>query len=493
MKKFYLNNQNKKVRENLRNVGRNLSGRILVAVVVLFSIVVGGCVDADSMFGDSFVPPNQELDTYIDSGMTVKTTLIKLDSLPTSGLGAVYVGAYHSDMFGDVKANAFSTYFPYGFFNDTIFGLNPTFDSMQVQLDFNGCVGDTTFKMEISVHQIVNFRMEEDSLYYSNFDAEPFYDPTPIVEFVLSGDGDTTVTADLPESFYSRFLYNDPDDEYNPYYNDSVFIDIFKGFYIKMNNAPTTAEEGSIRQISLSSSLMRLYYHNEVDGETDADTTTHDYYFYNSYVEAGNNFSTFEHDYSTVDVAAGGVNLDDTLSGTELSRCMIQGFCGVGSQVEFDTAYVEKIKADAAELGYGHIALHSARMQWGIESRTPDGEVDVTTLDRATDRLVMYYDIEALDVIKDYDPSYESSGYTCDIDGYINRSRNIYTQLITSTMQAIFNKPDDEYYKDNESYKYITQLLPSWDYIFFYSETVVGGSASTDNAPQIVLVYTLVK
>lgn len=478
--------------ENKRKIERSLRSRVLVVVAALFSLIVGGCVDADSMFGDSFVPPNQELDTYIDSSMKVKTTLMKVDSLPSSGIGAVYIGAYHSDVFGDVRGTALSSFFPEGFESDTMWGVNPTFDSMQMKLDFNGCVGDTTFKMEISVHQIKDLVLSSDSLYYTNFDAEPFYEPTPLFEFVLSGDGDTTVTADLPESFYSTLLTEDEYDDNNPYNNDTVFIERFKGFYFKINNAPTTAEEGSIRQLSLSSSLMRLYYHNEQNGKVEADTTTHDYYFYG---REGNSFTIFENDYSTTDIAKGGVDINDTLTGTELSRCMIQGFSGVGTKLELDTLQFERIKEEAKAKGYGHVALHSATIEWGLESRELGTPVDVKTMERASDRLGLYYNILDLETPKDYDPKSEmgNKDFVSDLGGGLNRSRKIYTQTITSAIQSVFNKPEGEYYKDNENYKYVMELLPSWDYIFFYSETVVGGSASLDNAPQIVLVYTLVK
>lgn len=482
------------MREKFNALWHKVCTRCTVVAIGLVGLTVS-CIDSDSLFGNSFIPPTMELDTYIDSSMTLRTSLIDLDSISTSLQGAVYLSNYHSDIFGYFGSSGFSTFYPYGFDNDTLFGVSPTVDSMKAFINFNGCIGDTSYIMDVTVHQIVDTILNYDSTYYSNFNPEPYYDPTPIFEFSVSG-ADVTVEASLPASFYNTLICNDPDDEYNPYYYDSVFIDTFKGFYFKLKNPELlSAEQGAIRQLSLSSSYMTMYYHNLQNGDTDPDTTTHSFYFYNSYVYGGNNFSVFEHDYSSTDISKGGVDPSEINSGIETSRCLIQGMGGIGNQIEFDTAHIAKIKAEAVELGYSRVAVHSAKIEWGLESRTLGSELTLTDISRAAARLGIYYDIDAGEFSNDYRPDYEllGTGYVSDIDGYLNRSRMIYEQILTSAFQEMFNKPDSESFEDNEDYRYIVQLFPSWNEILYYNETVVGGSASEDNAPKIVLVYTFVK
>ncbi len=457
-----------------------------------------GCTNADQMFGNTFVPPSQKLETYIDSSMTVKTSAISIDSVATSGTAGVYLGGYYSELFGNFHANAASTFFPEGFEEvDTLFGKNPTLDSMKISLDFNGVVGDTSFKMHISIHQLRDTMLKPYLDYFSTFDMEPYYDKTPIADFVLSGgeEGDSTVVLHLPETFYSQFLKNDTEDKNNPYLNDSIFIDTFKGLYFKLNNDPVGAEQGAIRQLSLSSSTMSLYYHNEAHGKYMADTTVQKYYFFNSYVYGGNNFSTFKHDYSTANVDAGGVRVEEIGTGIETERCLIQSMSGLGTQVELDTLFIERLKQSAKDQGFSSIALHRASLNWGLEARTPGNDISLETINRATSQLGLWYSYEKGNPVPDYDPEMEelSTSYYSDLAGYLNRSNMTYEQVITSTLQKLINKPDDIPYSLYENFSYIVQLLPCWGEVLHYNETAVGGSLSADNAPTMVVVYTLVK
>ncbi len=475
---------------------KSTSIRSLLIGILISIALTTGCVESNIDAGNSFIPPSQELNTFIDSTLTVKTYPFAIDSIPTSALGGIFIGGYQSAVFGATTSSGFGTYFPQGFQSDTLFGLNPTLDSMKISLHFIGYVGDTSYKLKITAHEITDLEIRHDNAYYSNLDPTGHYDPTPLATFEFTG-GDTIIDAWLPESFYSKLLLNDGADENNPYYNDTLFIQKFKGLYFKAENQPSISQEGIIRQLNLGTSTMFLYYHNEAHGEFMADTTYQQYYFFTSDRFYGNNFSCITHNYSTADPSAGGV-VESEIGNSSINstRALVQGMAGLGSKVEVDTLRVNQIKADAKAMGYSHVALHSAKVIWGLEGQTLSEDVTLNTIEDASSRLVMFHNINTIEPVKDYDPYTEaddSYDYISPIGGDLNRSTLRYELNITSTMQNIFNKPDGVYYNDSEDYRTVLELVPSWDNLLHYNETVVGGGSSMNNKPQVVLVYTLVK
>lgn len=479
--------------QNSMKLSRLKLGFIALTVGVITSLSLGSCVEQDELLHNDWLDPSWEMGTYIDSNMTVRTSLFLTDSMNTSAVDAIFIGGINSQTFGSTRTSGFATYFPIGFDDETLFGTDPVLDSMSIALTFYGSVGDTNYAFNISVHEVIDTVFSYDNYYYSDFDPEGYYDPEPIFEFTVVGD-DTTVTEWLPESFYSKLLMNDYDDTSNPYRDDTVFVETFKGFYFKVNNYPETGEQGNIRCLDFGYSSMQLYYHNSND---EPDTTYQSYQFYLAMLDdpAGNNFTIIDHDYSTADEAYGGLNLSevgDTTVNTE--RAFLHGMCGIATRVEFDTLHIEALKAQALEMGYSALAVQRATSQWFVEGQQLGTPVSPETLDIACTEIGAYYDFETMSLICEYDPVSEllySGYYYSSLNAVLNRSTSKYEMLISQTMQQLFNKPDDVTYKEYN--KHVIEIMPSYTEMLSYNETVLGGGGSVDNQPLTVLVYTLVK
>ncbi len=462
--------------------------------ISLLCLMAVGCVQSSIYAGNIFVPEDQKMGTYVDSSMTLKTSIISVDSVSTSGSSIVYLGRYNSEIFGSTITSGMSTFFSYGF-SDSIrkFGESPEADSMIMAIYFTTAVGDSEYPLNISVYSVTDTTLGSYSQYYSNRSMKGRYDPKPIVTFELQGT-DTTVKVHLPESFYNSLLVDYNDTQNNMYSDDSVFFENFKGLYFEVNNPAPAGTEGRLVQLQLAYSYMTMYYRS-LDEEGEIDTTFHDYVFYSSYVTLGNNYTVIERDYSTADVSVGGVD-DSWIGDTTLSlpRLYVQGMGGIGAQLEVDTIRIEEIKQKALEQGYSNVVLHSARIQWGVESPNTTEQLTPQTYNMAPSRLGLYKDYQAFYFIPEYDAYSDilnGESYSL-IGGNLNRSHGYYEQSIVSTMQNLFKKPQGEYYKDNADYNYIMELFPALNLIGNYSELVVGGGNSLYNAPQIVLVYTLV-
>ncbi len=479
--------------------------RSTAVATILAAGLATSCVDSDILLGNEFIPPGQEQNTSIDNSIKVRTSSFALDSVESDQAGSVFVGAYQSELFGRTNSQGLATYYPdvETFADqDKLFGKNPTLDSMRVSLQFFGYVGDTSHKMQISVHELKNLQLRSSETYYSNFDATGFYEEQPILEFQLSGQNDTVVDMWLPESFYSKLLLNDPEDPENPYFVDTVFTDRFNGLYFRVNNEPSIGQEGTIRQLMLTASMMELYYHNEADGDIEADTTQLDFYFVDQAWSVGNHFTTIQHDYSTANPSQGGIALEAIGNREILSdRALLQGMGGIGTLVEIDTALIADFKDRVLLDGYSSIAVHKATLNWKLLPQlTSESALTLEQIEAAAEQIGLYYDFQGLDFLKEYDPKYEEeyyavngTEYVSDLGGFLNRSQLNYSQDITSKMQYLLTKPEGEPYSDNGNYRVEMEMLPSWSERLHYNETVLGGSESLEYAPELEIVYTLLK
>ncbi len=487
MKRFYQNNTTMSVFVARIKEMSKMRGRAIVVALTLMTLVVS-CVNTSDFYGNNFVPPSQEMNTLIDSGGRVNTSVIALDSIVTSLTGYPYIGVYQDPVFGRTTTEILTSFVPSGFDNEDVrFGVNPVLDSLKAYLYFIAPVGDSNSKLKVSMHQIKDLTLKYTSTYYSNFDASNYYDPTPIAQFEVTGS-DSIVVLNLPQSFYSQLLNNNPDREKNPYFNDTLFIDTYKGFYFRVEDKdPPASSEGVMYSLNIYSSNMLLYYHNKNE---EPDTTYMGYSFIDTYEPAGNNFFTITHDYDFADPSQGGINVnligDST---TSVATQYIQGMGGLGSRVEIDTNYIESIKKEAIDKGYSHVALQRASIKWQIKDKTPESYND------AASRLGLYYSYDYSSFIKEYNPTSEalSQSYSSEIGGTINRSNGYYEQVITSSMQKLFNKPSDVPYTINGNYNYVMQLFPAADEMYLYSGVLLGGSESVEYEPKLVIVYTLIK
>ncbi len=465
----------------------------ITALFTLFATT--SCQEQDSLFGNTFIPPAMDMGTEIDSTMSVKTSIFAFDSIDNAAYGIIYLGSINDKIMGSTYASGMTSYFASGFALDApykYFGKDAVIDSMSMVMHINKFGGDDNYPVNVSVHPLKDLALQYWNMYYSNFDPTGHYEEESILDFTLQG-GDTTLVALLPQNFYEKFLYNDPNETNGPYNSDTTFINTFKGFYFKVNNPiPAANEEGAMYQVDLGSSTMHVYYHNF---EAEPDTSQQTLYFFLDGFTSGNQFTMVEHDYTRVDPSVGGVDINQIGDSTlNLERTFIQGMAGLSTRVEFDTLFIEDIKAKARAKGYSSIGIHRAELIWKIDGRETATSVIPETLDAAPDQLGAYMNYNRLQLIADYNPILEadaSQNYISSIGGIINRSLFSYEQNLTITMQLLFNKPDNITYKEQDLYT--LEVTPSFFEMMNLGSVVLGGGGSSDNKPEVVLVYTLVR
>ncbi|MEG0814562.1 MAG: DUF4270 family protein [Mucinivorans sp.] len=440
-----------------------------------------GCTAVDGTFGSDMVPPSQQMKTKIDSNMKVTTYQISMDSM-VSTTGRL-VGSMIDPLVGRTTVGTLTNFTPYGFpesKGDTLFGKNPIVDSMILMLGYSAAFGDTTARMDVTIYELKNYVLKDWQLHYMNFDPSPYYDKTkPLAKYRTNGKWYDTVH--LPLSFAQKFVEgpcNIVKD--NPYRNDTLFHTLFNGLYIKAK--PITRGEGLIYECNLQQSTIAMFYHNDNKKKDSTrfwfDASTNEI---PAYIQRDVSFTVAKHDYSFAKPSEGGVdvraigNLE-----TPVKTAYIQGLGGLGARVVVDMNYIAKMKKDAVALGYKTIGLHRAELRWHIQKRT------LYYYDDSFTRMVLYsWKGKLSKAIPDYSPMLEDASQTISpISGILLRSVGYYSQNITSFMQRLFTGAET-----NPE----LNLLPPTSQDLLPLRTVVGGSASVDRAPEIILTYTLIK
>ncbi|MEG1413633.1 MAG: DUF4270 family protein [Mucinivorans sp.] len=451
-------------------------------VSLLVAIIFVGCTSVDGFFGSDLIPPSQQMFTKIDSGMKMKTYQVSMDSMMS--LTGSLVGSLIDPLVGRTTVGTITNFTPYGFLatkGDTLFGKNPRVDSMVLSVSFNAAYGDTTQRVRLSVFEMKNHPLKLNASYYMNFDPTPYYDQNkPLSTFTTSSK--QTDTVHLPLSFAQQLVEGRCNlVDKNPYRDDSIFHSLFSGLYFKSNDV--TTGKGVIYGINLQNTRMDMFWHSD-NGKKDSMTFWFDLptSVVPDYAQQDISFVVARHDYSYADPARGGVDIPSIGNLKVPTKLVyIQGIGGLGARVVMDMDYIAKLKNDALAKGYRNIGIHRAEVRWYVP------EKNVFYYDESFPRMVLYaWNGRLGEHIPDYSSYGESltQGYVSPIGGYLSRSVGYYSQNITSFMQLLFT---------GAGTNPALNMLPAYEYGLIPLRTVVGGSASVERAPQIILTYTLLK
>lgn len=152
-----------------------------IGLIIISALFLVNCEDPSEL-GLNIVPPQDNLGVqFVDLQLGGSTVL--LDSVETSSTNILMSGKYEDDLFGSVKTQFYTQFFPLGALPSSFTDV----DSIQLQLRINYFHGDD-FSQEsqsFSIHQLTENLY--DSLDYYGFQITTF-DPISI--------GDTTVVFD---------------------------------------------------------------------------------------------------------------------------------------------------------------------------------------------------------------------------------------------------------------------------------------------------------
>ncbi len=473
-------------------------GSLAVAAVLGLSV---GCTTVDDSLGLDLIPDNQKIELKIASFSDVAGTYVAMtDSIPTNYLGVALLGNRMSPTFGALQCSAILQYTGYPFTDEEIedggFGYRPVMDSLMLYLNVN-YVSDKDDASKYDAGQRFNIyevtdKIKNDSVYFQTYPAETVSDMSePLFWFEWKGKGANygfkLKTTARGETYMQKLV----DAGTDVYANDTLFVDMFKGFYIAPD--PASTKNGVVYNVNLLSSNTRMVacIHN-YDKETlkVKDTLTKIYIFADTYVSSydgskGNYYNTsinkIVHDYTGTPIH--GIN--DTVRGSAtVNPVYVQGYCGVYTYLRIRQQFIDQVMALKTQDGttYSNIVINNAKIVFPVDDRT------VPAYNLALSRLGMMYDYtySSLKWIPDYNIDAISNGSTIPYGGYLNRSHGAYEMDITVYVQRLIdNKPSAQ--RTIHLVPHLSQNLGQ------YGEVVIGGAGSAAGAPRIELIYTLVR
>lgn len=239
----------------------------------LCQIALVGCGNEDSPIGSSIVEDNISItvdSTFTITGQSVPNKAVQSRTL-LQLLGRIDAAGY-----GSLSSEVVTQFMPSMTLDTTDVTVNDI-DSIKLMMAIhNGnFVGDSVTPMGIEV-----YRLNKDlpSPIYSDFDPTGYYDPTQKLGYTVYnasslGESDSikalsyhTVSVKLPRSLAQEFFTaykTTPDNFVNP---SDFTNNVFKGVYIRNSY-------GSGRLTLVSSTIMRVFYHNTVKTDDNRDST----------------------------------------------------------------------------------------------------------------------------------------------------------------------------------------------------------------------------
>lgn len=514
-----------------------------VVVAAVAALTFMGCTEVDDSLGSEFIPGNQQLKIGTRHlSNCFETRLYRTDSIRTSNIEVGLLGTTRSDTFG-LREAGFYTQFTWGYTPDSTdgFGYRPIFDSIMLGIAVADYGGDTTLVRRYEVYEVTDHSFLDDTtdtLYYGNFDMEPYLSEEPVFTFDFPNQAKGVYTTSgsvrlhptaSGEKLVRRMMLTEGVYEGNNldgFYDAKEWVSHFKGLYFKPQSAPAEGEQGAIYSFTLSESGMVIYgrNRNETDPTLIQDTTISLYYFYDGAAKAGNvSLNTLRHDY------ARSLFADMKLEEKEEERslvdaCYVEGMGGVVTEItlteELFRQLEEVLEESVDEVGnpYKSLAINQAVLSiydsetplqefspaegfpyWAIDwaAFQPDEEM-IARMDRSIPRLGLYTAYKGLVGIADYAYAYEKTYDTAlNYGGYLNRSRGCYTMDISVHLQSLWNRwqKDEAALLEDRKARAIFLAPEAYTVNTFRTTTVQGMSdfEGRENSLKLEVTYTLIK
>lgn len=482
----------------------NRFSSLLYRVVVLGALLVSSlsaCTVVDDSLGANLIPENQQMKAgYLCFELKeraekyIETRLYQTDSITASNVSAGYLGMQLNDTLGLRKAGFLSQMTNYYLVDEGYFGFKPIFDSAQLNLSITSYGRDTTTEIEFGVYEILSNdyltkkplgagKLERDTNFILGFDplnpnsdgsAEPVYDPSKrLFTFTLGGKHGPSTTAvtlkSTPEGrkYIDRLMLQEGKykGDYSVYdaKNVELFVEEFKGLYIRPEGDITEYGKGNVYATTLSGTTFSVFGRTRVEEDPSLikDTIGMVYYLYDEVMKAGKvSVNVIDHDYTRRNP-----NLDPSAMVTpeevdaereerpEKSQIFVEGLGGVVTEITFTEEFFNRFETILAEEEaathntFSTFAIVQARMEvFFKDSRYDWGQIDPTSqrlldeMNTAPARLGLYTNYKKLEGVSDYD-YYSEQAYqlTIPYGGYINRSRGCYIMDISGHIQTLWN------------------------------------------------------
>lgn len=354
--------------------------------------------------------------------LTLKTSLVREDSLRTDISSLNLLGLYHDPIFGLVSSSIYSQISLNGVNVD--FGSSSTIDSIVLTLDYSGLYGSNSDPISISVYELAD-NLISNNAYYSNEDIN--YNPALIGSKTFTPNITDNVFVDFDATSYEPHLRIPLDTAFGntllnasstDLSNNTNFINFLKGIYItptdSVSSTTLLAGQGAISYFDLTSSLstLTLYY-------TDSSTTAKKYDF--TINSESVNYNRFDHNYT-------GTDIEKQLLGSDFDTTLtyLQPMSGV--KVKLEIPFIKELKKE------GIIGINKAELVIPIENNSdatyaPLDNIAVVGIDENGNTLFL----------PDF---FEGTEY---YGGTFNPSTKTYTFNIARHLQSLLNSTSPDY------------------------------------------------
>ena len=390
--------------------------------VFIAAVFLTSCATVDQELGIGQIPDKLRMKIQIDTLTEINAYTCSVDSLITSRWEEQYLGSMISPEFGRTQCGLVGEYLFNGFRSDSLWGDEPTIDSVVLAMTVNSSIGDTNYVHTISMYDLKQSLPDTD-VFAANFDISAYIDSEPVVTFTGKSN-QQYIRAHLPKSYGERYL----DTTGRIYIDDELFYDKFPGSYFEVVR---NTNEGSILGLDMTNTQVAIYYHNK--NKPTPDTSMLLLSYTNDVLYAPSvSFTTISHDYSLADPIKGvdASTINDTIHSQK--KTYVQGMGGLMTRIEIPQEQIDKIKNKVKALGYSNIVVNNAVLLVSLV------DPSVSSMNQSLPRLGMYYNYPMQKLIPDYNPYVEDDTYELPYGGYLNRAFKGYKMDITTYVQYLF-------------------------------------------------------
>jgi hypothetical protein len=395
----------------------------LLTLLISF-FILSGCQSNDPIGLE--VDPATGINGNFTDTITVRSTTVREDTIPTNSLAQYPLGYFSDPIFGKTTANIALTLRLAT--NNITFGTAPLLDSAVLVLHYGDeFYGDSTSKFKIDVHQLTN-QLSKSKIYYNtegyNFNTIVIGSQLITVRRRDSVKVNQIITAKpdviktkapqiripISSSFINDNFLNASATNFT---TNELFIKFIKGLYLKVNQAQSSGP-GGVAFFNLSdSSRLDIFYKTKSGTTIDTMLTS---FPISSRIERVT--AQFNHDYT-------GTNVQTQLNNPSIQYdfTYVQGLGGLRTKIQFP--YIEKLK----ELG--NITVNKAELIVSVVAGTDNY--------KPSPRLLMYRtDIASQrQFIPDFGLDPNNSLADGLFGGFYDASKKRYKFVVTSYIQDI--------------------------------------------------------
>jgi len=234
------------------------SGVFLIISLSVFLLVINpGCSNDPDRIGVDILPSSDDFTVFFDSTEIIEVSTHYGDSVRSSSKSLQLIGSLVDSIFGSSKAEIITQLEAPGLV--PAFDAGDIVDSAFLNLYFADHFGDDEAVHQISVYEFTE-ELLYDTIYFSSYNPEGKYLPD-VIGSGTAYTNDSVIRIPITDMKLLERIMSAEDTVYN---NSSLFLELLRGFYLKVEDQ---VSGGSVLYTDLidEQSVLTVYYRNDED------------------------------------------------------------------------------------------------------------------------------------------------------------------------------------------------------------------------------------